>query len=246
MNKNMTLKRLIKHLENIYTQYGDMPVEGNIINGDNCWVSALCVDRTDEEPTLFIEVEISEDIPLFTVYEYPSNQPVRIAGEDLVSPLVRGCGYCKDNGNCKYQKEEQQKREQDLDTCNIPPVENLTTKEEIENALDMCEHTCKKYYSCDTVAVLNDQLKELEEKEDIPEQLFIDDITQNYIVTVTDNTTGTTMEEVHTPQLGKAYVIFNHYTDKGCTVVLTEQTKITFNTNATRTVKNVLYYKRVG
>ena len=88
MEKNMTLTRLIKHLENIYKKYGDMSVKSNIINGERGYVSSLCVikddDYDEDELSLLVEVEPEcKDIPVFTVYEYPSMRIIELTGEDL-------------------------------------------------------------------------------------------------------------------------------------------------------------------
>ena len=73
---SLTLNKLIEHLQRIRDKYGNMSVSANIISDENCFVTSLCVDTTDDEPTLLIEVEKSEDIPLFSVYEYPSMKEV--------------------------------------------------------------------------------------------------------------------------------------------------------------------------
>ena len=73
---NLTLNKLIEHLQRIRDKYGNMSVSANIISDENCFVSSLCVDTTDDEPTLLIEVEKAEDIPLFSVYEYLSMEEV--------------------------------------------------------------------------------------------------------------------------------------------------------------------------
>lgn len=80
---NIKLSRLIKHLENIYNKYGDMPVEGNIINGERGYVSSLCVMKDnsyeEEELALLVEVEPEDkDIPVFSVYEYPSMTTIEL------------------------------------------------------------------------------------------------------------------------------------------------------------------------
>lgn len=74
----MKLSRFIKYLEKIQSSYGDIPVSGNIINSDNCYLSSLCVDTTEEEPQLLIEVESSADIPVFNCYEYPSYKEINL------------------------------------------------------------------------------------------------------------------------------------------------------------------------
>ena len=53
-----------------------MPIYGNIISDENCYVSSLCVDTSEDEPQLLIEVEKSADIPLFGTYEYPSMKEI--------------------------------------------------------------------------------------------------------------------------------------------------------------------------
>ena len=70
--KNLTLNKLIEHLQNIQQTYGNMPVYGNIISDEDCYVSSLCVDTSEDEPQLLIEVEKSTDIPVFSTYDYPS------------------------------------------------------------------------------------------------------------------------------------------------------------------------------
>lgn len=83
IESNITLSRLIKHLENIYNKYGDMPVEGNIISGDRGYVSSLCVMKDDsyeeQELSLLIEVEgETKGTPVFDVYEYPSMNEINL------------------------------------------------------------------------------------------------------------------------------------------------------------------------
>ena len=83
ITSNVSLSRLIKHLENIYNKYGDMPVEGNIIGGDRGHVSSLCVmndnDYGEQELSLLVEVEDERaDTPIFNVYEYPSMENIEL------------------------------------------------------------------------------------------------------------------------------------------------------------------------
>ena len=44
-----------------------------------------------------------------------------------------------------------------------PNVDLQKSINDLNNALDYCEINCFKYYSCDTVALLNDRFLELEE-----------------------------------------------------------------------------------
>ena len=81
---NLTLNKLIEHLQRIQSKYGNMPVEANIINGERGLISSLCVLKDDEyeeeELKLLIEMEVESDldnsIPLLSVYEYPSMEEV--------------------------------------------------------------------------------------------------------------------------------------------------------------------------
>lgn len=263
MEKNMTLTRLIKHLENIYKKYGDMSVESNIINGERGYVSSLCVIKEDDygedELSLLVEVEPEcKDIPVFTVYEYPSMRIIELAGEDLVSPLTRGCNRCRNNGNCKYQKAEQQKREERENykkrkeeefSCNIPPIADLTTKDEIETALDTCEHTCKKYHSCDTVAELNDKLKILEDNENTSEQKkYIDNVKLTYKIKRIAPIKGI-IDIFDYETLGQAIRAYNNTLDcttkTGVLVVLDECATVYFNTGGYITSENTIISKRV-
>ena len=278
MEKNMTLTRLIKHLENIYKKYGDMSVESNIINGERGYVSSLCVNKEDncgeDKLSLLVEVEPEcKDIPVFTVYEYPSMRIIELAGEDLVSPLTRGCKRCRNNGNCKYQKAEQQKREERENykkrkeeeqkrgeqenykkrkeeefSCNIPPIADLTTKDEIETALDTCEHTCKKYYSCDTVAELNDKLKILEDNENTSEQKkYIDDVKLTYKIKRIAPIKGI-IDIFDYETLGQAIRAYNNTldcTNTGVLVVLDECATVYFNKGGYIASENTIISKRV-
>lgn len=88
MQKDMTLKRLIQHLENIYTEYGNIPVEGNIICGERGALSSLCVingdSYEDSEKILLIEV-LSESMgcnKLFSAYEYPSMKTIELVKKE--------------------------------------------------------------------------------------------------------------------------------------------------------------------
>lgn len=273
MAKNMTLKRLIQHLENIYTKYGDMPVEGNIISGERGYVSSLCVikeyDFGEDELSLLVEVEPEcKDIPVFTVYEYPSMKTIELAGEDLVSPLTRGCKRCRDNGNCKYQKAEQQKREENENykkrkqeekqeeeqqehsekvDCYIPPLTNLTTRDEIDTALDMCENMCSKYHSCDLVAELNDKLEELEYDDTINQKKYIDNVKLTYKVERIAPAKGI-IDTIDHETLGQAIRAFNNTLDctkVGVLVVLVECATIYFNTDDYTVTENTIISRRV-
>ncbi len=48
---------------------------------------------------------------------------------------------------------------------NCPKLYEEVNWERIAYYLDTCEETCKYYFTCDTVALLQDKLKELETKE---------------------------------------------------------------------------------
>ena len=81
---NLTLNKLIEHLQRIRDKYGNMPVEGNVICGERGLIPSLCVLKDDEyeelELKLLIETEVEScldnSIPLFSVYEYPSMKEV--------------------------------------------------------------------------------------------------------------------------------------------------------------------------
>lgn len=81
---NLTLNKLIEHLQRIRDKYGNMPVEGNVVCDERGLISSLCVLKDDEydelELKLLIEIEVESrlgnSIPLFSVYEYPSMKEV--------------------------------------------------------------------------------------------------------------------------------------------------------------------------
>ena len=79
---NLTLNKLIEHLQRIRDKYGNMPVEGNVVCDERGLISSLCVLKNDEyeELKLLIETEVesrlNNSIPLFSVYEYPSMKEV--------------------------------------------------------------------------------------------------------------------------------------------------------------------------
>ena len=85
---NLTIHRLIQHLQNIENIYGNIPVRANIISQETGYVSALCVtndtayaDNEAEQYTLLIEVEpenMFNGIPILDVYEYPSLKEINI------------------------------------------------------------------------------------------------------------------------------------------------------------------------
>lgn len=67
----MKLSEFIQHLQRIQKKYGDMDITGNVISGDNMDLVSLCIDTSDEEPTLFIELQERElnNVPAFSIYE---------------------------------------------------------------------------------------------------------------------------------------------------------------------------------
>lgn len=79
---NLTLNKLIEHLQRIRDKYGNMPVEGNVVCDERGLISSLCVLKNDEyeELKLLIETEVesrlNNSIPLFNVYEYPSMEEI--------------------------------------------------------------------------------------------------------------------------------------------------------------------------
>ena len=76
------ISRLIQYLEHIQNTYGDLPISGNIISGERMdFVSMFVEDNTEYNDgyELVLELEeITQDIPSFDVYEYPSNKTIEL------------------------------------------------------------------------------------------------------------------------------------------------------------------------
>lgn len=87
----MTIKlsRLIKYLEHIQNNYGDMEIEGNIIGDDRTNFIGICVEDNyltgfynnvdDDRYTLLLEFEnYTKDRVCFNAYEYPTMKDINL------------------------------------------------------------------------------------------------------------------------------------------------------------------------